>query len=290
MALYDSILITGGGGMLAQAFKHLLAERGMAFAAPPRGELDVTDAGSLARAFEAYRPTLVLNCAAHTKVDLCEGQEELANAINGYAVGALATLAKEYGAKLVHYSTDFVFDGAGRVPYRPADPVRPLSAYGRSKLLGERELQRVNPPGWLVVRTAWVYGPGGGNCFPRAMVSAARAGKPLRVVSDQVGTPTYAPDLAAATLDLLEAGAAGVLHYTNAGQTNWCAFARATLEAFGVPAEVEAITSADWQKLRPQSAPRPAYSVLDTSDYSRLTGKSPRHWRDGLRDYARAGL
>jgi dTDP-4-dehydrorhamnose reductase len=117
------------------------------------------------------------------------------------------------------------------------------------------------------------------------MVNAARAGKPLRVVSDQVGTPTYTRDLAAATLDLLDAGATGLLHYTNSGQTNWCDFTRAILKEFGIDHPVEAITSADWQKLRPQSAHRPAYSVLDTSDYTRVTGKSPRLWRDALRDY-----
>jgi dTDP-4-dehydrorhamnose reductase len=285
MSIYDRILITGGNGMLAHAFRHLLAGRGLPFVAPPRAELDVTDAGSLGRAFAAHRPTLVLNCAAHTKVDLCEEQEALADAINGRAVGTLATLAGEYGAKLVHYSTDFVFDGAGTVPYRPADPVRPLSAYGRSKLLGERELERVDPPaGWLILRTAWVYGPGGA-CFPQTMVNAARAGKPLRVVGDQVGTPTYTRDLAAATLDLLDAGATGLLHYTNAGQTNWCDFARAVLGEFGIDHPVEAITSADWQRLHPRSAHRPAYSVLDTSDYARLTGKTPRPWRDALRDY-----
>jgi dTDP-4-dehydrorhamnose reductase len=286
MSIYDRILVTGGHGMLAHAFRHLLMDRNLPFVAPPRAELDVTDAGSLARAFKEHRPTLVLNCAAHTKVDLCEEQEGLANAINGTAVGTLATLAKEHGARLVHYSTDFVFDGSSTVPYKPTDPPNPLSAYGRSKLLGERALRRVDPPaGWLILRTAWVYGPGG-NCFPRTMVNAARAGKPLRVVCDQVGTPTYTRDLAAATLDLLEAGATGLLHYTNAGQTNWCDFARAALAEFGIDHPVEAIASADWQKLRPRSSRRPAYSVLDTSDYARLTGKSPRPWRDALRDYA----
>lgn len=284
MAIYDSILITGGNGMLAHAFRHLLAQRNLPFVAPPRAELDITNPDSLARVFEQYRPTLVLNCAAHTKVDLCEEQQDLADAINGRAVGTLAELAKRYGSKLVHYSTDFVFAGVGTVPYKPADPVHPLSAYGRSKLLGEQELQRINPPGWLILRTAWVYGPNGA-CFPQTMVNAARAGKQLRVVCDQVGTPTYTRDLAAATLDLIDVNATGLLHLTNAGQTNWCDFTRAILDEFGIPAPVEGITSADWQKIRPQSAPRPAYSALDTSDYTRLTGKTPRLWRDALRDY-----
>jgi dTDP-4-dehydrorhamnose reductase len=287
MAVYDSALITGGNGMLAHAFRHLLPQRDVSFVAPPRGELDVTNSGSVRAVFEKHRPTLVLNCAAHTKVDLCEEQESLANAINGEAVGTLATLCKEYGAKLVHYSTDFVFDGSGTRPYKPTDPVHPLSAYGRSKLLGEQAVQRVNPPGWLVLRTAWVYGPNGA-CFPQTMVNAAKAGKQLRVVCDQVGTPTYTRDLAAATLDLVDAGASGLLHLTNAGETNWCDFTRAILEEFGIERPVEGITSADWQKQRPRSAHRPAYSVLDTSAYPRLTGKSMRPWREALRDYKRA--
>jgi dTDP-4-dehydrorhamnose reductase len=246
--------------------------------------LDITSDDSLARAFEQHRPTLVLNCAAHTKVDLCEEQRDLADAINGRAVATLATLSKQHGSKLVHYSTDFVFDGSATTPYKPTHPTHPLSAYGRSKLLGEQQLQQINPPGYLIIRTAWVYGPSGA-CFPQTMVNAARAGKPLRVVCDQVGTPTYTRDLAAATLDLIDVGAAGLLHYTNAGQTNWCDFTRAILDEFGIPAPVEAITSADWQKLRPASAHRPSYSVLDTSDYTRLTGKAPRPWRDALGDY-----
>src|SRR5207248_604464 len=126
-------------------------------------------------------PTLVLNCGAYTKVDLCEQNEAVANSINGQAVGMLALLSKRHGFRLVHYSTDFVFDGFAQRPYCPEDSTNPLSAYGRSKLLGEKKLQEVNPPGSLLIRTAWLYGPGG-PCFPRTMVEMARAKKPLTVV------------------------------------------------------------------------------------------------------------
>ena len=227
----ESILITGGSGMLAQAVLRALQARGKSAVALERAALDVTDEASVQEAFRVHRPALLLNCAAHTKVDLCEEQRELADAINGRAVGILARAAREHGTTLVHYSTDFVFDGSGTRPYRPDDPVRPLSAYGRSKLLGEQQLREHAPDRWLILRTAWLYGQGG-PCFPRTMVTLARQGKPLKVVSDQVGCPTLTDDLAAATLDLLDAGATGVWHATNSGQTSWFDFTRAILEEF----------------------------------------------------------
>src|SRR5687767_9232423 len=151
MATYDSILITGGCGMLAHALIRALRARGTAAVALDRAAPDVTSEAAVRARFRQTRPTLVLNCAAHTKVDLCEKEEDLASAINGRAVGLLARHAREQGTTLVHYSTDFVFDGSSTRPYRPDDPVRPLSAYGRSKLLGERELQANAPDRWLIL-------------------------------------------------------------------------------------------------------------------------------------------
>jgi len=284
MDAHASILITGGGGMLADALKRALAARRRAFVAPPRGELDITNDEQVRRAFRESRPTLVLNTAAHTKVDLCEEEPAKADEINGHAVGRLAAAAKEYGAKLLHVSTDFVFDGTSRRPYREDDPTNPLSAYGRSKLLGEQKLREVDPPGWLIVRTAWVYGPNGA-CFPRTMVNAAKAGKPLKVVDDQVGSPTYTRELADAILALVDTGAAGVLNVANAGQVSWYGFTAAILEEFALKAELSATTSAEWKKLRPNSAVRPAYSVLDTSKYTAATGRRMRPWHEALRDY-----
>lgn len=288
MSLYDSILITGGGGMLAHALRRTLETRGLPAAALRREECDIADPRSVRRAFELHRPTLVLNCAAYTKVDLCEEKHDLANAVNGAALETLATAAQASGAKLVHYSTDFVFDGRSNRPYRPDDPTNPLSAYGRSKRLGEQLLQDINPPGWLIIRTAWLYGPGG-PCFPQTMLSLARKGVPLRVVSDQVGCPTFTFDLAEATIDLLDHNAAGVWHVTNSGQTNWFGFTRAILEEFGVaPAELLPTTSAEWKQARPSSATRPAYSVLDITPLQQLLARPMRHWRDALRAYKQA--
>jgi dTDP-4-dehydrorhamnose reductase len=142
---------------------------------------------------------------------------------------------------------------------------------------------------WLILRTAWLYGPGG-PCFPQTMLNVARAGKPLKVVSDQIGSPTFTFDLADATLDLIDRDApSGVWHLINSGSVSWHGFAAAIFDEFGVAnADLSPITSADWKRTRPDSATRPAYSVLDTTPYERLTGRPMRPWREALRDYRRA--
>jgi dTDP-4-dehydrorhamnose reductase len=284
---YSSILITGGNGMLAHAFTRNLAARNLRAVTLDRAACDISDESAVGRMFAEHRPTLLLNCAAHTKVDLCEQQQELADAINGHGVGNLAKLAREHRTYLVHFSTDFVFDGQGTRPYRTDEPVRPLSAYGRSKLLGERSLQQNAPARWIIARTAWLYGRNG-PCFPRTMVERGKAGQPLSVVNDQVGSPTYTEDLAAATLDLIDRDATGIWHLSNSGSVSWYDFARAALEEFGVNATVAPTTSAEWQKTRPTSAVRPAYSVLDVEPFANLTGRPMRPWREALRDYAAA--
>jgi len=285
--LYESILIVGGQGMLGHALTDLLVSRGRRPVVVDLPQIDITDPSAVKELFADRRPSLVLNCAAHTKVDLCEQEKEKADAVNGYAVGLLAGSCKSSNAVLVHISTDFVFDGRGRRPYLPSDAVNPLSAYGRSKLLGERELQKNAPARWLIVRTAWLYGRHGLN-FPRTMVQVAQAGKMLTVVNDQVGSPTYTVDLGGAILDLLDSGASGLWHATNSGQTTWFDFARATLEEFGVKAEISPISSAEWAQKRPTSAIRPGYSVLDLTALERRIGRSMRPWRAALADFRAA--
>lgn len=288
MSLYNSIVITGGKGMLAHAIKTLLDARGLKYASVDIDTHDLTKPADVQRLFEQYRPTLLINPAAYTAVDKCETNRELADAINGHAVGTLAQHAKQQGTKLVHISTDFVFDGSKRTPYLTSDTPNPVSAYGHSKLLGEQKLQEVNPPGWIIARTAWLYGPNGAS-FPKAILTAARAGKPLKVVSDQQGCPTYTFDMAAGLLNLIDVNASGIFHLVNSGETTWFGFTQAILEEFEVKAELTPITAADWAQLRPDSAARPAYSVLDTSDYTRATSKLMRPWRDGLRDFKTTG-
>lgn len=289
MNVYDSIVIAGGHGMLASAFFRNLASRGHQATGVDRDVCDLSQEGDVARLFETYKPTLLLNCAAHTKVDLCEEQEALANAINGHAVAHMARHARLHGTFLVHISTDFVFDGKGTRPYQVTDPVGPLSAYGRSKLLGERLLQENAPRRWMIARTAWLYGRNGPS-FPRTMVERGRANQPLKVVNDQVGSPTHTEDLAAAVLDLIDRDAIGLWHLTNSGQTNWFEFAKATLEAFGVKAAVAPTTTAEWFKIRPTSAHRPSYSVLDVNSFAAKVGRPMRPWRTALHDFAQTVL
>jgi dTDP-4-dehydrorhamnose reductase len=289
MSLYDSILITGAGGMLGHAFTDQFQTRGQGLSAIslPRAKLDISDESCLLNSLNQFKPTLILNCAAHTKVDLCESEEAKANAINGHAVGTMARWSRENECVLMHVSTDFVFDGSLRRPYEAGDSTHPLSAYGRSKLLGEIELQKNAPARWLIVRTAWVYGRHGGN-FPRTMVQAARDGKPLSVVSDQQGTPTYTVDLAEGILNLLDAGASGIWHLSNSGETNWHEFAQATLAEFDISAPVTPVTSDQWKQMRPNTATRPGYSVLNIEPYTQKTGKVMRPWRAALVDFRRA--
>lgn len=273
--------------MLGHALADLLAHKGRKPVALTRQQLDVADRAAIERVFLEYKPTLVLNCAAHTKVDLCETEKETADAINGHAVGWMAAWCRRSGAVLAHVSTDFVFEGKSDRPYLPTDPVNPLSAYGKSKLLGEQELQKNAPERWLIVRTAWVYGRHGAN-FPRTMVQAARAGKSLTVVNDQVGAPTYAVDLGAAILDLLESGARGIWNATNSGQTSWYDFAATTLEEFGIKTDIAPITSVEWAQKRPSAAIRPSFSVLDLAALEGQIKRPMRPWREALTDFRAA--
>jgi len=270
--------------MLAHAFRAALHEFDLDPVALDRADCDVADADSVAATFKRLRPTLVINCAAYTKVDLAEKEVEAAHRANTIGPAVLSRECRRYGAALVHFSTDYVFDGTLRRPLRPDDPVGPRSAYGRSKLLGEQAVQAEHPDQWLIVRTAWLYGPNGPN-FVQTMLNVARAGKPLRVVNDQVGSPTYTFDLAGATLDLLDRGATGVWHVSNSGQTTWFDFAKAIFEEWGLSPDVQPITTAEWKATKPDSATRPAYSVFDLEPLEKLLGRRMRPWREALRAY-----
>ena len=280
-------VIFGSKGMLARALAAELKTAAIDFVGYDLPECDLTRPADVAAIFQKHQPRLIFNCAAFTKVDLCEQQEKIAELVNGNAVGTLAEMAKAHGFKLIHISTDFVFDGKGTRPYQPGDKPAPISAYGRSKLLGETLLQKVNPPGFAIIRTAWLYGVGGAS-FPRTMVEVARQNKPLRVVSDQVGCPTYTADLAKVMVAIAQSTAEGIFHCTNSEPTNWHEFARETLQQFQVPAELTAISSDEYQKMRPSAAPRPSYSVLDCSSLEAAIGKKIRPWKEALGDFTKA--
>ena len=283
-------LILGGTGMLGRALVAEARRRGQPALALSHAQADVTDPGRLRYWMDGFRPELVINAAAFTKVDACEGEaRELAFAVNGAAVGnvaATAAAAQTAGARLVHVSTDYVFDGrlAGesRRPYREDDPTAPLSVYGQSKLEGER--QALRHPNALVVRTSWLFGPGGPN-FAATMVGLIRQGKlPLRVVDDQEGCPTYTPFLARAILDLAPLAVTGIVHYRNREAVTWYAFAREIAALWADPAQsvdVQPVTTADV----PRPAPRPAYSVLDVQRFESALGRRVEAWVWGLADY-----
>jgi dTDP-4-dehydrorhamnose reductase len=271
-------LITGAGGMVGTDLRDELTTRGEDVVALTRADLDVTDSRAVASVIRDHAPSIVVNCAAYTKVDQAEAEESAANTINGSAVELLANAANDTGAVLVQVSSDFVFDGSSREPYEVDATTAPLSAYGRSKLLGE--IAAAHAREHLIVRTSWLFGVHGPN-FVEAIRNQIRKGtNPLRVVSDQRGRPTYTPHLARAIVRLAPA-ARGIVHYADSAECSWFDFARAIAEESGSGVEVKPVTTDEF----PRPAKRPAYSVLSTERYERLTGVSPDSWRDGLREY-----
>jgi len=273
------LLVTGYRGQLGRAVVEAAAADGLEVTGVDLPELDITDAAALRRAVTAARPEVIVNCAAFTAVDAAEAQEAEATRVNGTAVATLATVADELGALLVQISTDYVFDGSASRPYREEDPPNPASAYGRSKLAGEEAARRARRH--LVARTAWLFGHGGRN-FVEAIRAQITAGAPLlRVVNDQVGSPTYATDLAHALLRLAAAGASGVVHVVNQGAASWFEFALEIVAQLGAKTIVVPIATAE--SGRP--AQRPANSVLDTQRLRRLLGAPLPPWQDALARY-----
>ena len=273
------VLVTGASGMLGSDLVFLLTAARYDVLARPRAELDISDPGQVSRTLRELRPDVVVNCAAFTKVDDCE-TDPRAFAVNGEGVANLADACGHVGAQLVQISTDFVFDGTKLEPYREEDPVNPLSAYGRSKRAGEEEAMRL--PGSLVVRASWLFGRSGWN-FIEAILKQVESGRPrLSVVVDQIGRPTSTTDLAEALLALLDAGASGLYHFANRGEVSWNEFAREILWLAG---RTEVAVDPTTAEALARPARRPAYSVLDTGKFERLTGRPIRHFRDPLAEY-----
>ena len=276
------VLVTGSAGQLGRA---LIADtpEGIEAIGLPRSELDICDAASVCRAFGQYEPDLLINSAAYTAVDRAESEEAQAFQVNAQAVAILAEECAMRGAPLIHFSTDFVFDGSQGRPYAPEDRTAPLNAYGRSKLAGEAAA--LAHPRNLVIRTSWVYGNEGHN-FVRTILRLLAEKRELRVVSDQVGTPTHARSLARATWALAQRGASGLVHFTDAGVASWYDFAIAIQEEsmqIGLIRQEIPIIPVGTAEY-PTPARRPAYSVLDKSECWKLLGQPARHWRSELRD------
>jgi dTDP-4-dehydrorhamnose reductase len=286
-------LITGARGQLGTDLLEVLAARGDDdVTGLGRAELDLTDEAAVRAAVrnwltgvQADRAVLV-NAAAYTAVDAAETDEATAELVNGRAPGWLAEELAGRG-RLVHVSTDYVFDGAATEPYPVDAPIAPKSAYGRTKAAGERAVAAAGGDA-TVVRTAWVYGRHGGN-FVKTMVRLEAQHETLTVVDDQVGSPTWSADLAAGLVELgvRDGAVPAVLHCTNAGQVSWCGFARAVFEELGAdPARVQPISTAEF----PRPAPRPAYSVLDGSAWTAHGLTPPRPWRAALTEAMRSGF
>ena len=274
------IVIVGAGGMLGRDVSKALGERHPSTVCATRDEIDITDYWGTRWELERLHADVVVNCAAFTDVDGCETQAEKAFQVNAEGPGNLARACTEVGARIVHLSTDFVFDGSGETPYREQDPTNPQSVYARSKLEGEQQVTAGNPD-HVILRCAWLYGPGGRN-FISAILKAARAGEPVRVVTDQRGTPTYTHDLALAVARILGIKAAGVVHFANSGVCSRYEFAQEALRLAGLEAPLEPIHTA---QLQDRPARRPAFSALDTGKFTELTGILPRPWQETLVDY-----
>lgn len=275
-------LIFGAGGQLGRALART-APPGIHPVALDHALCDVTDPDAVARAIAAAAPDLILNAAAYNAVDKAEAEPEAAHRLNAVAPGMIAAAARAAGARTIHVSTDFVFDGTASRPYRPEDAAAPCSAYGRSKLAGERAVREADADA-LIVRTAWLYAAEGAN-FVNTMLRLMRERSEIGVVADQIGTPTWAPSLAGALWALAGKKARGLMHYTDSGVASWYDFAVAIAEEAGAagllekPVAIRPIATADY----PAAARRPAFSLLEKTATWNLLGESAPHWRVNLR-------
>jgi dTDP-4-dehydrorhamnose reductase len=272
------MLVTGASGMLGVDVIAAARSRGHECVGLPRAQLDVTDPSAAAAVIARVAPDVVVNCAAWTDVEGAELTEPAALAVNGTGAGNLARAATGAGAQLVQVSTDYVFDGTATRPYVESDPTRALSAYGRTKLAGEHEVAAASPE-HAIVRTAWLFGPGGKNFVTTMLLLAAGAGEELAIVTDEVGCPTYTGHLAPRLIELAERHDGGIFHLAGAGHCSRNEFAKTIFETGGLSLRVTETTQAEL--VPPMLAPRPAWSVLGSE-----RGIEPLpNWREGLAAY-----
>jgi len=280
------IWLVGSRGMLGSEVSATLAREGASWQGTDR-DVDITDPEALSAFASGRKLDWIVNCAAYTAVDKAEDEPDAARSLNADAPGLLGRLARDAGARIIHISTDYVFDGKARRPYDEEASPAPLGVYGRTKLEGEQALRAACPRHFLI-RTAWLYGKNGGN-FVRTMLRVMKDQEQVRVVADQRGTPTFAVDLAGAISAVIRSGRDdyGVFHYTNEGETTWYDFAiaiRNEARACGVldhDCRIEPIATDQY----PTKARRPAYSVLSRDKIKRVFGLDIPPWRDGLRRY-----
>ena len=276
------VLISGGKGLLAVNILPYLGER-FDLAVYDIDEWDITSVSRGRDLMGLHRPDVVLNLAAMTDVDGCEDSQELAGQVNADGAGTVAELCAAAGTRLVHMSTDYVFDGTKGSPYSEDDEPAPASVYGRTKLAGERMvLERL--PGAAVLRTQWLYGKGG-KSFVDTITGLGRQHGKVRVVDDQRGSPTWARDLAAPIISIIEKGLSGIYHVSNSGSCTWFEFARAIFSILNMDVEASPISSDELGR----KAARPAFSVFDLTKLEGSTGIRMRGWMDALKEYLATG-
>jgi len=268
------IVLIGFDGMLGNAWREVLDNLQVEYRCPTLAEFDLTNEKSISQSI-TDDVQLVINCAAYTAVDKAEEEEFLATRINGDGVGKLADRCKQVGAKIVHYSTDYVFPGNASSPYLPDMQRQPCNAYGRSKAAGEELIQQSGCE-HLILRTSWLYAPWANN-FVITIAKLATSRDELQVVNDQFGRPTSAQHLAAASAKMIQAKACGIHHITDGGQCSWFEFATQIVKLTGANCTIKPCGSEQY----PRPALRPAYSVLDLSSTEKIIGAMP-HWKNNL--------
>jgi dTDP-4-dehydrorhamnose reductase len=269
------VLLLGAGGMLGRDLV-TTAPTGIELVPLTRRDLDITDQSALDERFAATPPDVILNAAAYTAVDRAESDAKEAFRVNAEAVGQIGRLAVKSGARVVHFSTEYVFDGSALEPYREDAATHPLNVYGASKLAGEQELEKSGAE-YLIVRTQWLFGVEG-QSFPRTMWERARAGKPTRVVDDQWGRPTFTTDLAIAVWDLLARESTGCVHVANSGCTTWYRVAESVFAAQGATRLLAPCATTEFRT----AARRPPRAVLSTDRAEHLLGRALSAWTDSL--------
>ena len=277
----ETILVTGAGGQLGSEIR-VLSERypQFDFVFVDKDEMPLDQPEKIGPFIAEVRPAWCISCGAYTAVDKAETEKDLAFTINGDAAGAIAAACKAIGAKLIHISTDYVFDGDSAIPLKEGDPTGPINVYGASKLKGE-QLAVQNNPETAIIRTAWVYSEFGHN-FVKTMIRLLKEKPSLTVIDDQIGSPTYAADLAGVILHIITASSfvPGIYHYSNEGRISWYEFALAIKEIIGSPCPVQPIPTSQY----PTPAKRPHYSLLDKRRIKETYGVTIPDWRESLKN------
>ncbi len=274
------ILVTGCNGQLGRALRKILPKNKAIFI--DRDDLDITDKKTVEDFFQKIKPKIVIHTAAFTDVDGSESDSKTAFRVNEQGTKNIAESCQKLKAVLVYISTDYIFDGQKKSPYKETDKPHPLSVYGDSKLAGEKQVQKTLK-NYYIVRTSWLYGEG--KNFVQTILKLAQEKKELKVIDDQIGSPTYALDLAGAIWQLSQKKPAfGIYHMTNFGKCSWCQFAREIIDIKKLKTKIIPITSKEWQQIKSDAAPRPKYSILSKEKIKRL-GINLQDWQKGLREY-----